>query len=144
MSDNKVILEQLFKEILNIKTGDTFKNNSQSIKQDSFTDLITNIFDTFKQESTRYSNTSSATSGTQSSKEYVPSIEELLQHYSPLLCETFFHKVKKTKYVLLEIVNVNSSDPNKFPVSVIYYDKQLKTKWCRPLVEFHNNFKIVM
>lgn len=162
MSDKKLILEQILQELLNSKTDElnkavgAIKAKTATIKQDPFIDLFSGLFskengnivslfdilyprkEDTNTERTATENTSTSTSAT------VPSIEALLQHYSPLVCETFFHKTKKTKYVLLEIINVNSTDHNKFPVSVIYYDKQLQTKWCRPLVEFHNNFKIVM
>ena len=157
MSDKKLILEQILQELLNSKTRElnkateAIKTKAATLKQDPFIDLfsslfskengnIVSLFDILypRKEDTNAENTSTSTSTT------VPSVEELLQHYAPLVYETFFHKTKKTKYVLLEIVNVNSTDHNKFPISVIYYDKQFQTKWCRPLVEFHNNFKVVL
>lgn len=71
------------------------------------------------------------------------SVKDLSAYYLTQINETFMHTVKKTKYVLIDVINLQSKDQVKFPVSVVYYDKQLQTKWCRPLVEFHNNFKIV-
>lgn len=70
-------------------------------------------------------------------------IKEVVAYYNSVINETFIHTKKRTKYVLLELLNVQSTDIDKFPILVSYYDKQLKTKWCRPLVEFHNKFKLV-
>lgn len=69
--------------------------------------------------------------------------KEMINYYNNLINETFIHTSKRTKYVLLELLNTETTDITKFPVLVSYYDKQLKTKWCRPLLDFHNNFKLV-
>ena len=44
---------------------------------------------------------------------------------------------------LIDIINKESTDSVKFPVSAVYRDKQNKTIWCRPLIEFHEKFKLV-
>lgn len=133
-------LEQVIQELL-------------SKKQDPLLDLFSNIF---SKDSANLSSlfdilqlrkedkASNSEEDLKSKTVITPTVEELLRYYAPLVCETFIHKTKRTKYVLIEIVNTNSTNQDKFPVSVIYYDKQLQTKWCRPLVEFHNNFKLVM
>lgn len=77
-----------------------------------------------------------------SQKEDVIDAEKLVKYYSNLINETFMHTRKRTQYVLLELLNVKSTDSDKFPIMASYYDKQLKTKWCRPLTEFHQNFKL--
>lgn len=70
-------------------------------------------------------------------------IKELICHYVLLKEHTFMHNTNKNKYLLINIINKESTDSVKFPVSAVYKDKQSKTIWCRPLVEFHEKFKLV-
>lgn len=67
-------------------------------------------------------------------------LQELIQKYQSLIFSTFMHKSKKTTYLLLDIFNVQTTDNVAFPVMVSYFDKKLKTTWCRPLVEFNDKF----
>lgn len=144
MSNKQIILEQILKELLS-NTVDQKQDPLKTLFTKLFSKDAENIYSLFDFSEVPKENNTSTTPESKKTEEVFPiSVEELLRYYAPLVCETFFHKAKKTKYVLLEIVNVNSNNQDKFPVSVIYYDKQLQTKWCRPLVEFHNNFKLVM
>lgn len=77
-------------------------------------------------------------------KEPNTTLEALIKHYLSQINEHFIHVEKRTKYLLVDIINLKSTDQQKFPVSVVYFDKQQQTKWCRPLVDFHSKFKQVI
>lgn len=57
--------------------------------------------------------------------------------------QTYRHNTKRTIYIVKEVVNTKTQDNDKFPVSVVYFDKQLETTWCRPLSVFIKNFTLV-
>ena len=57
--------------------------------------------------------------------------------------QTYRHNVKGTLYVVKEVVNTKTTSPAEFPVSVVYFDKQLETTWCRPLKEFLQKFTLI-
>ena len=69
-------------------------------------------------------------------------ITSLVLQYQNLIGAKFKHRNKGTVYLLNEILNEKTDDNEKFPVMVSYYDIVKKTKWCRPLVEFHSNFTL--
>ena len=99
-------------------------------------DLITDIKKEFNTPTQEQPDTKQESSQ-ETSKE---SVEELIKNYSNLVDQTFIHHKNGKSYLLIDILNKLSEDQNKFPTSVVYLDLQLKTKWCRPLVEFHSNF----
>lgn len=70
------------------------------------------------------------------------SISDLSDNYLQKTNLTFIHKEKQTEYILLDVVNSKSTDQEKFPTMVVYYDKQLQTKWCRSLIEFDQKFEL--
>lgn len=80
---------------------------------------------------------------TEDTTEKKKDIKELICHYALLKEHTFMHNTNKNKYLLIDIINKESTDSVKFPVSAVYLDKQNKTIWCRPLIEFHEKFKLV-
>ena len=57
--------------------------------------------------------------------------------------QTYRHNAKGTLYVVKEVVNTKTNSPAEFPVSVVYFDKQLETTWCRPLKEFLQKFTLI-
>lgn len=73
----------------------------------------------------------------------IKSIADLVGQYFKLLGEIFVHNRKGTRYCLLELTNLMTTDHEKFPVTAVYFDLQNKTKWCRPLIEFDNSFSLV-
>lgn len=70
-------------------------------------------------------------------------LQQLISLYENLIGAKFQHRRKGTTYILNEILNTQSDDFEKTPVMVTYYDINKKTKWCRPLTEFHSNFSLI-
>ena len=70
-------------------------------------------------------------------------LQHLISLYENLIGAKFQHRRKGTTYILNEILNTQSDDFEKTPVMVTYYDINKKTKWCRPLTEFHSNFSLI-
>ena len=72
-----------------------------------------------------------------------PPLQQLISLYKSLIGAKFQHRRKGTTYILNEILNTQSDDFEKTPLMVTYYDINKKTKWCRPLTEFHSNFSLI-
>ena len=70
-------------------------------------------------------------------------LQQLISIYENLIGAKFQHRRKGTTYILNEILNTQSDDFEKTPLMVTYYDINKKTKWCRPLTEFHSNFSLI-
>ena len=70
-------------------------------------------------------------------------LQQLISLYENLIGAKFQHRRKGTTYILNEILNTQSDDFEKTPLMVTYYDINKKTKWCRPLTEFHSNFSLI-
>lgn len=75
-------------------------------------------------------------------KESFP-IQPLISQYENLIGAKFQHRRKGTTYILNEVLNTQSDNFEKTPVMITYYDINKKTKWCRPLTEFHSNFSLI-
>lgn len=133
-----ILLQDLFKQVeTELKKEDFTKDFLQKIKENQnpqfLNELITSLLkephatkepeQEIKKEESKYS------------------IDDLVEYYLSNLNETFIHLVNKDKYVVLDVVNIISEDQAKFPTSIVYFDKQLKTTWCRPIVEFSQKFK---
>ena len=48
------------------------------------------------------------------------------------------HKTGK-QYVVKEIVNQHTTDPERYPITVVYIDTETEHTWCRPLVDWHRS-----
>lgn len=70
-------------------------------------------------------------------------IQPLISQYESLIGAKFQHRRKGTTYILNEVLNTQSDNFEKTPVMITYYDINKKTKWCRPLTEFHSNFSLI-
>lgn len=70
-------------------------------------------------------------------------LQPLISQYESLIGAKFQHRRKGTTYILNEVLNTQSDNFEKTPVMITYYDINKKTKWCRPLTEFHSNFSLI-
>ena len=68
---------------------------------------------------------------------------DLVKTYSGFINRVFQHTETGNQYILLDIVNTQSSKLDQFPVTAIYFDIQLQTKWSRNLIDFSSKFTLV-
>lgn len=75
---------------------------------------------------------------------YVENIEkDILIYSTKYISETFEHYKKNTKYLLLFIANLETTDQDLFPYTCVYKDVESGLIWSRPFIEFRDKFKLV-
>lgn len=59
----------------------------------------------------------------------------------PKLYTLWKHKKSETIYLVIRIVNENTTNEDKYPVSVVYVDTETEMVWCRPLSRWFSSME---
>lgn len=46
-------------------------------------------------------------------------------------------------YCVTKIVNQHTSNPKRYPVTVVYVDTETGYEWCRPLAKWHDSMELI-
>lgn len=135
------ILQTILKQI---ETEIKKENLSQKkLDKDTLINFLSQIEPLFKQPDQTKVKTETKESVEEEPEMKSVATPQMIHSFKERINETFVHNTSKEKYILLDIVNTETTNSDKFPVMAIYFDKKSKTKWSRPLVDFVKKFKQV-